>query len=166
MFVFFGGTDSDNETGKALDAIASLRRSDLTVDVVFGPGNPHAEQLVRRWGGESWLSMHRNVGDMAALMARADFAIGASGAAAWERCCVGLPTICIAIALNQVAIAQGLAEQGACRYLGVRADVTQDDIAAAVIDQFGLLGATLKTVDLSRGLGIVLLLAGTWLVVR
>ncbi|MDH3463371.1 MAG: DMT family transporter, partial [Acidimicrobiia bacterium] len=39
-------------------------------------------------------------------------------------------------------------------------------IAAAVIDQFGLLGATLKTVDLSRGLGIVLLLAGTWLVVR
>ncbi len=132
VFVFFGGTDSDNETGKALDAIARLRRPDLAVDVVLGPGNPHAEQLVRRWGGESWLRVHRNVDDMATLMARADFAIGASGASAWERCCVGLPTICIAIALNQVAIAQGLAEQGACTYLGVPAEVTQDDIAAAV----------------------------------
>jgi transporter family-2 protein len=39
-------------------------------------------------------------------------------------------------------------------------------ITAAVIDQFGFIGAAVKGVDLSRGVGIALLLAGTWLVVR
>lgn len=39
-------------------------------------------------------------------------------------------------------------------------------IAAALIDQFGFLGATPRVMDLSRSLGIALLLTGTWLVVR
>ncbi len=39
-------------------------------------------------------------------------------------------------------------------------------LTAAVIDQYGWMGATVKLVDLSRGAGIVLLLVGTWLVVR
>lgn len=39
-------------------------------------------------------------------------------------------------------------------------------ITAAIIDQYGWIGATVKLVDLSRGAGIVLLLVGTWLVVR
>lgn len=39
-------------------------------------------------------------------------------------------------------------------------------ITAAFIDQFGLIGATVKGLDLSRGAGIALLLVGTWLVVR
>lgn len=39
-------------------------------------------------------------------------------------------------------------------------------ITAAIIDQYGWLGASVKLVDFSRGAGIVLLLVGTWLVVR
>ncbi len=39
-------------------------------------------------------------------------------------------------------------------------------ITAAVIDQFGIFGASVKVVDVSRGLGIGLLMVGTWLVVR
>ena len=39
-------------------------------------------------------------------------------------------------------------------------------MVAAVIDHFGLLGATIRPLDLSRLLGISLLLAGIWLTIR
>lgn len=39
-------------------------------------------------------------------------------------------------------------------------------VAAALIDHFGLLGATIRPFDLSRLLGISLLLAGIWLTIR
>lgn len=39
-------------------------------------------------------------------------------------------------------------------------------MAGALVDHFGLLGADLRPLDLSRTVGMGLLLAGTWLVVR
>ena len=39
-------------------------------------------------------------------------------------------------------------------------------VAAALIDHFGLLGATIRPLDLSRLLGMSLLLAGIWLTIR
>jgi UDP-2,4-diacetamido-2,4,6-trideoxy-beta-L-altropyranose hydrolase len=52
-----------------------------------------------------------DVEDMAALMASSDLAIGAAGSTAWERCCLGLPSIAIALASNQRAILRAL-QQG------------------------------------------------------
>jgi spore coat polysaccharide biosynthesis predicted glycosyltransferase SpsG len=46
-----------------------------------------------------------NVSDMAALMADADLAIGAVGTSALERIALGLPSICVPIAQNQIAYA-------------------------------------------------------------
>jgi transporter family-2 protein len=39
-------------------------------------------------------------------------------------------------------------------------------MAGALVDHFGLLGADLRPLDLSRTVGMGLMLAGTWLVVR
>ena len=39
-------------------------------------------------------------------------------------------------------------------------------IAGALLDHFGLLGAEVRPLDLSRSLGIVVLLLGTWLIIR
>ncbi len=55
---------------------------------------------------------------MAKLMADADFAIGAGGSACWERCCLGLPSLLIALADNQIAIAKELDSINGCVYLG------------------------------------------------
>ena len=41
------------------------------------------------------------VSNMAQLMADSDLAIGAAGATSWERCCLGLPSIVLALAENQ-----------------------------------------------------------------
>ncbi|MCB9434318.1 MAG: DMT family transporter [Ardenticatenaceae bacterium] len=39
-------------------------------------------------------------------------------------------------------------------------------MAAAVLDHFGLLGATLRPLDWARGLGMAVVLLGVWLIVR
>ena len=44
--------------------------------------------------------------------------------------------------------------------------VSAQFVVAALIDHFGILGATTRPLDLSRMLGIALLLAGTWLTMR
>jgi UDP-2,4-diacetamido-2,4,6-trideoxy-beta-L-altropyranose hydrolase len=53
------------------------------------------------------------VGNMAQLMADSDLAIGAAGATSWERCCLGLPSIMLVVADNQLEVAKGLEEAGA-----------------------------------------------------
>ena len=49
---------------------------------------------------------------MAELISKCDLAIGAAGTTAWERCCLGLPSIIITIADNQTAVAEGAIECG------------------------------------------------------
>jgi transporter family-2 protein len=39
-------------------------------------------------------------------------------------------------------------------------------LLAALIDHFGLFGATARPLDLTRGLGLVILLVAVWLIMR
>jgi RimJ/RimL family protein N-acetyltransferase len=45
-------------------------------------------------------------------MAAADLALGAGGISTWERCCVGLPALVVAVAPNQVAVVEQAAACG------------------------------------------------------
>ncbi len=67
-----------------------------------------------------------DVSNMAMLMSEADLAIGASGTTSWERCCLGLPAITIAVAGNQRMIAESLHHTGAAIYAGTDEDVKSD----------------------------------------
>ena len=59
-----------------------------------------------------------NVNDMAQRMADCDLAIGAAGGTAWERCCLGVPTIMVVLADNQWAGARALQAVQAAELLG------------------------------------------------
>jgi UDP-2,4-diacetamido-2,4,6-trideoxy-beta-L-altropyranose hydrolase len=52
-------------------------------------------------------------------MASADLSIGGGGTMIWERCYLGLPTILICIADNQVNQAKSVHSYGAVIYLGI-----------------------------------------------
>lgn len=123
ILVFFGGSDAGNETAKALAALTRQARPGLAVDVVLGGSNPHRHQIERQYGVLPWMSFHFNVDNMAELMLEADLCIGAGGSTTWERCCVGLPAVLIAVADNQVEIARQCALKGAAIFLGEAADV-------------------------------------------
>lgn len=65
-------------------------------------------------------------------MAEADLAIGAGGVMLWERCAMGLPSIVMSVAEDQVEQSKLAHEIGAVIYLGPSDTVSQAEIAAAV----------------------------------
>lgn len=131
IFVFLGGIDAEDLTGRALAGLATLAPQDFNVKVVIGGANPHHANLAagcERYGYELHVQSER----MAELMAESDLAIGAAGTSSWERCCLGLPALLVSLADNQLPIARSVAERGAGLYLGSHAEVTAATIGAAV----------------------------------
>ena len=118
IFIFFGGSDPPNETGKALEAIKFIGRPNIAVDVVVGAANPNQENITNLCAALPEARLYCQVNNIAELMAQADIAIGAGGGAVWERCCVGLPAIVISIAENQRAGSEAVARSGRTLYLG------------------------------------------------
>jgi UDP-2,4-diacetamido-2,4,6-trideoxy-beta-L-altropyranose hydrolase len=116
--VFFGGVDADDLTSLAIEAVAGLGRADLSCEVIVGAANPRAQAITARCAELPCFSCHGPVDDMAARMVRADLSVGAGGGALLERCALGLPSIVLALADNQVPGCQALAEAGATLYLG------------------------------------------------
>ena len=103
IFIFFGGSDPNNETKKALEAIILLNKKDIKVDVVIGALSKHRAEIQKIAKKMPNINCHINVDNMAELMAKSDLAIGAGGSTTWERACLGLPTIVFILAKNQEA---------------------------------------------------------------
>jgi len=113
LLVFFGGVDSSNLTGQALKALMDPTLADLAVDVVLGLQSPHRQAVEELVARRPYTSLHGPLPSLAGLIARADLAIGASGATTWERCCLGLPSILVVCALNQEEIGEVIRKLGA-----------------------------------------------------
>lgn len=153
IFIFFGGSDPDNMTGKALEAIKKLDRPDIEVDVVIGSSQPYKEDIKERASQLPQMNCYDYVQNMAKLMAMADLAIGAGGTTTWERCCLGLPTLIVTLADNQIPIARGVDSIQAGRYLGTTQEVS---VKLLVQELRHLLTNSCKLLDLSqKGLQLV-----------
>jgi UDP-2,4-diacetamido-2,4,6-trideoxy-beta-L-altropyranose hydrolase len=132
VFVFFGGTDPQDLTGRTLDALSAPEFSALAVDVVVGVNNAQRPELERRCADRGGWTIHGPRAHLADLMAAADIAIGAAGGTTWERLCVGLPSIVVTIADNQRPSAEAMASAGLIDYLGHYDHVSSRQIVAAV----------------------------------
>lgn len=132
IFVFFGGSDITNETEKSLKAIAALNRHDILVDVVVGAGNAHHKSIKEFCTSISGARFHCQIDNMAELMLQADLALGAGGSTTWERCALGLPSLVMSVADNQIAIADGVDMAGAHRHLGLFKHISEAQLTAAI----------------------------------
>ncbi len=132
VFVNFGTTDAANATGLALDALAAAAL-DAAIDVVLGGAAPHLAAIRAKVAAlGSATALHVDVGDMASLMQAANLAIGAGGVGALERCALGLPSLMLTVADNQMPNATAIAAAGAARYLGDIGQCTAQSVAAAL----------------------------------
>jgi RimJ/RimL family protein N-acetyltransferase len=110
LLVFFGGVDARNYTSLALEAIVASKLK-CDVDVVVGQQHLNLQDIEMLCKTHHY-ACHVQTHQMAALMAKADLAIGAGGTAMWERCCMGLPSICISTADNQEQQVADLMSEG------------------------------------------------------
>lgn len=115
LLINMGGVDKDNATG---DVLRALQRCALPEDcrltVVMGQTAPWLKNVQDLACSMQWPTrVLVGVDNMAQLMADSDLAIGAAGATSWERCCLGLPSILLVVAENQLEVAKGLEQVGA-----------------------------------------------------
>lgn len=118
VLIYFGASDLPDMTGKAVSAFLALGRDDVVADVVIGPTNLQADDVAALVLGHANIVTHRHLPSLSRLMAVADLAVGAGGAATWERICLKLPALVVTLAENQRALTAELHRQGAVQWLG------------------------------------------------
>ncbi|WP_153722650.1 UDP-2,4-diacetamido-2,4,6-trideoxy-beta-L-altropyranose hydrolase [Sporosarcina cascadiensis] len=134
LLIFFGGTDPTGETIKVLEAIKELDQQFKNIDVVVGASNPNKEQVEELCEIVPNTQFLCQVNNMAELMMKADLAIGAGGATTWERCLVGLPTLAIVVAENQLELTEVLAARKVLINLGTSCRLLKEDIKKEIIE--------------------------------
>lgn len=128
ILVFFGGSDPTNETLKALHALKMVHLHNIVVDVIVGNSNQNKQDIKAICSMYPNIYYYEQVENMAEMMGRSDLSIGAGGSATWERCFLGLPTLIIAVAENQVRIGKAVNDKKMGIYLGRSKDVTVQTI--------------------------------------
>ena len=134
LLITMGGVDQPNATGQVLQALKTcVLPQAFSITVVMGLTAPWLQNVREIAAEMPWpTEVVVNVNDMAQRMADSDLAIGAAGSTSWERCCLGLPTIMVVLAANQLPNAQAMVAANAARLIGVVSDIsTQLPLAIA-----------------------------------
>jgi len=133
LIYFGGGADATNLTHLAVQAFQAPELAHIELDIVVGAAYAHQSSLEELVAQRGNATIHRQLPDLADLMAKSDLAIGAGGATTWERCCMGLPTIVISIAENQRPSCEALSADQLIDYLGHVNHVTSEFIRDRVL---------------------------------
>ncbi len=120
LLIMMGGIDQGDATGKILESLKNCtlpKKCEITV--MMGANAP----WLRRVNSLSLQMPYTtrvtvNAWNIAELMANSDLAIGAAGSASWERCCLGLPTLIVILAKNQIKVANALEQSGCAKVIG------------------------------------------------
>ncbi len=115
ILVTFGGSDPDNVTHKVIEAVRTVDLDGLEVKVVVGGANPHFDLIYETVKDLSNFTLIKNTENMSELVAWADIAISAGGSTCWELFFMGIPSIIIPIAENQVTCCKGIKNPKDCQ---------------------------------------------------
>jgi UDP-2,4-diacetamido-2,4,6-trideoxy-beta-L-altropyranose hydrolase len=133
LLVTFGGSDAENATTLALQALALLSPPAMNVRVLVGASNPHRPGLERLAATlphsvEFQIDSKR----VADEMAWADLAISAAGSTSWELAFMGLPSLLVTLSQNQHGCAQYLHGHDIAVSLGWQQELQPAEMAAAL----------------------------------
>ena len=98
--------------------------ADIALDVAIGRNNPRRDALKESIARRPGARAHVAPDTLAPLMARADFAVGAGGTTTWERFCLDLPSVIVALAQNQVQTCESLDATSRIEYAGYWSNLT------------------------------------------
>lgn len=131
VLVGFGGFDQGGMALKTLQALMPLER--IEVQCIAGHASPDLAALQVLAAQRPGWQVLTFVDDLPQRMAGAALFIGAGGGTTWERAAMGVPSLCVSVADNQVANAEALARAGVHLYLGHAAQVTVEGLRQAAM---------------------------------
>lgn len=123
ILVSLGGLDPEDITSSVIEGIARSELDNPVVDIVLGAASPNlraVESLINTT--DLSCNMHIDTSQMAKLMSKADLAIGAGGVSSLERCCLGLPSLLLILASNQIDNGDMLESVGAAMVINSSSD--------------------------------------------
>lgn len=124
--MFFGGTDPRRAILKYLPVIINTA---LEWHVVLTTSCLHLSEVKQALAGHSRIRLQIDLPHLADLMKQTDIFVGAGGTVSWERISMRIPSLCIAVAENQVPASEALHKAGAHYYLGEFASVSEELVA-------------------------------------
>ena len=117
LLLSMGGVDKPNVTLEVLEAL-SMREAKLDTTVLLSERAPHFNSVSSFCtANQDWVKHIPFSENIANLMLKHTVAIGAPGSTAWERACMGLPSIIIPLAKNQLKIGKSLVDAGSATLL-------------------------------------------------
>jgi len=127
LLINMGGVDVDDFTGQVLDELKTCTLpTDVNITIVMGSSAPCLESVKSKAISLPYKTEVKvDVDNMAEIMANADIAIGAAGATTWERCSLGLATIQIVVAENQIFLAKILEQHDAVQLVTKVNEISQ-----------------------------------------
>jgi UDP-2,4-diacetamido-2,4,6-trideoxy-beta-L-altropyranose hydrolase len=134
ILVSFGMTDPAGQTRLALEALRRAALPGVAIDVAIGRDAPGLEHVCSACASLPAARCHVDAGNMAEMMAQADFAFGSGGVSTNERMCLGLPSAVAATSSLQENSARDVAALGAHRYLGPAHELGWEAYAQAIAD--------------------------------
>lgn len=158
LLVSMGGVDKDNVTGRVLEALEDCALpAGCRVTVALGAHAPWISSVRAQATRIPATEVLVGTSDIARLMADCDLAIGAAGTSAWERCCLGLPSLLMVLASNQFAGARALHEAGAAILLDDRQNRLALELKSKIhvlVESQGLQQIQLACRSVTDGMGV------------
>ncbi len=153
LLISFGGSDPNNVTLKALQAVNWLPTAELEVKAVVGASYPYLD-LLKSAGNNSThaIEILRNADNMPELMAWADVAITAGGSTCLELLFMKLPSLTVMTAENQRLTLEKLSEKKIVVNLGHCDHVAPKNIAQVLYRVMGSNSARRKMVERSESI--------------
>lgn len=121
ILITFGGDDLRNLTPLILKTL-EYQFPELKKNVVIGRGFKNIEEIEKLKSGNVNLIYYPDAGEMVETMHRSDLAVSAGGQTLYELARIGLPTLSVAVASNQVQNVKNWEKVGFSKYLGLWID--------------------------------------------
>ena len=135
--VCFGGSDPLNASLFAMQALKSNFPKEYSVKFLLGKGYRDLSGFNAELGEHQKFSVEKDSPHLPQILADSMLAVGAGGTMNWERCLLGLPSIVITLADNQIASTQALANYGAIHYIGPVQDCSKEQLNTVVMNLLG-----------------------------
>lgn len=147
VLISLGGSAAQSHSAALARATAAALPG-AQVIVAMTPAAPGIDEL-RRLVADSanQVRLLDAPGLLGCELAAADLAIGAAGTSAWERCCLGVPSLVMVMAENQAGVAAALEGAGAARRIdpGVTGGQLREIVTA--LDLAGMSAAAARVCD-------------------
>lgn len=134
VVVSFGGTDPSGETEKVVAALDHPQFADLDVDVIIGSRDRTMTDIESLVDQRPRTELQVSVASLAPFLQRADLAIGASGAATWERIAARVPAVVATVSPHQSGVTSALDEHGFSTWIGLTSQTSIETYADVLRD--------------------------------